>query len=284
MRTDNQSHNVEEAAQLYLGLLKKTLSQADAVEEARPLTVTGHGLGQALKRRFLRKLADRGLELYRLRPVDATARAEGRDWPVSAETMIGLLRLDNLQQCITDVVAEGVPGDIIETGVWRGGAMIYARAVLKTLGDTERTVWCADSFEGLPPPDAGAYPADEGDRHSLAEELAVSLEDVRANFMRYELLDDHVRFLKGWFRDTLPDAPIERLAILRLDGDMYESTIVALQSLYPKVSPGGYVIVDDYGAVAACKQAVNDFRRENGIDDEIRTIDWTGSYWRRAPN
>ncbi len=196
--------------------------------------------------------------------------------------MIGLYRLDNLERCIADVVRRGVAGDIIETGVWRGGAMIFARAVLKVLGDTERTVWCADSFEGLPPPDTEAYPADADDRHSLEAELSVSLADVRANFARYELLDDQVRFIKGWFSDTLEKAPIERLSILRLDGDMYASTIVALGALYPKVTPGGFVIVDDYGAVAACKQAVDDFRRDQGISDELRSIDWTGRYWQRS--
>jgi O-methyltransferase len=88
-----------------------------------------------------------------------------------------------------------------------------------------------------------------------ARELAVSLEQVKANFDRYGLLDDQVRFLKGWFRDTLPVAPIERLAVLRLDGDMYESPMDTLVNLYPKLSEGGYVIVDDYGAIPACRQA-----------------------------
>jgi O-methyltransferase len=113
-------------------------------------------------------------------------------------------------------------------------------------------------------------------------ELVVSLDDVRNNFARYGLLDDQVRFLVGWFSDTLPTAPVERLALLRLDGDLYESTIVALRSLYPKLSPGGYVIVDDWGAVPACKQAVTDFRLEAGIDDQIHEIDWTGAYWQRS--
>jgi len=91
-----------------------------------------------------------------------------------------------------------------------------------------------------------------------------------------------VRFLKGWFRDTLPAAPIERLAVLRLDGDMYQSTMDTLVNLYPKVSQGGYVIVDDYGAIPACRQAVNDYRAANGITEEIRDIDWTGIFWQKG--
>jgi O-methyltransferase len=196
--------------------------------------------------------------------------------------MIGLHRLDNLEECITDVLRRGVPGDLIETGVWRGGATIFMRAVLEAYGDLDRLVWAADSFEGLPPPDPAAYPADEGDKHWQKSQLAVSLDEVRHNFNRYGLLDHRVRFLVGWFRDTLPDAPIERLSILRLDGDMYESTIVALRSLYPKLSPGGYVIVDDYGAVKGCRAAVEDFRAEHGITDELHKIDWSGVFWQRS--
>src|SRR5262249_48778679 len=148
---------------------------------------------------------------------------------------------------LTDCLRRGVPGDFIETGVWRGGACIFARAVLRAYGDPERKVWVADSFEGLPKPDAAKYPADRGSRLYRQAHLAVSLEEVTANFARYNMLDDRVVFLRGWFRDTLPTAPIEKLAVLRLDGDLYESTMEALSHLYDRVSVGGYVIVDDYG-------------------------------------
>jgi O-methyltransferase len=148
-------------------------------------------------------------------------------------------------------------------------------------GDLTRTVWLADSFQGLPKPNPGRYPADRDDRLWAKTELAVSLDEVKANFDRYGLLDDQVRFLQGWFSETLPSAPIDRLAVLRLDGDMYESTKVALDALYPKLSVGGYVIVDDYGAIPACRQAVSDFRLENGVEEPIHSIDWTGVYWRR---
>ena len=215
-------------------------------------------------------------------PFDPAQRAEGRDWPAHAHTMIGLKRLDSLQSCVEDVLARGVPGDLIETGVWRGGASIFMRAVLKAYGVNDRRVWVADSFEGLPAPDPEKYPADAGDRLHEFKELAVPLEEVKANFARYGLLDDQVRFLKGWFRDTLPNAPIERLAVARLDGDMYESTTDALVNLYPKLSAGGYLIVDDYGCYASCRQAVHDYREAHGVTDEIREIDWTGVYWQKS--
>lgn len=216
------------------------------------------------------------------RSFDPALREQGGDWPEMAQTMIGLKRLDNLQFCIEDVLANGVPGDLIETGVWRGGATILMRAVLKTYGVEDRRVWVADSFEGLPPPDLERYPQDKGDPHHTYENLAISLEQVRSNFERYGLLDGQVRFLKGWFRDTLPEAPIERLAVVRLDGDMYESTMDGLANLYPKLSAGGYLIVDDYGAIPTCRQAVHDYREAHGIQEEIRPIDWSGVFWQRA--
>jgi O-methyltransferase len=194
--------------------------------------------------------------------------------------MIGLRRLDNIEACIRSVIDDQIPGDLIETGVWRGGAVIFMRAALAAWGDETRNVWVADSFEGLPRPDP-AYPVDAGDLHHTASRLAVSLDDVQANFRRYGLLDDRVRFLKGWFKDTLPDAPIDRLALIRLDGDMYSSTMEALTALYPRLSPGGFVIVDDY-ALKGAREAVTDFRRDHGIEEHIESIDWTGVFWRRG--
>lgn len=213
---------------------------------------------------------------------DVQVRAEGRDWPSRACTMIGMRRLENLQHCLEDAIANNIPGDFIETGVWRGGATIFMRAMLKAHRITDRRVWVADSFAGLPPPNPGMYPADAGDEHHTKTELAIGLEQVQSNFAKFGLLDDQVTFLKGWFRDTLPAAPIRALAVLRLDGDMYESTMDALTHLYPKLSIGGYAIIDDYGAIKACRQAVDDFRRMQGIAGEVHWVDWTGVYWKRA--
>ncbi len=208
-------------------------------------------------------------------------REFGRDWPSQAHSMIGNARMTNLRRIAEHVLEQGVPGDFIETGVWRGGACIMMRAVLKAYGVTDRKVWAADSFCGLPKPKPGVA-ADEGDVHHTFSELAVSLEQVKENFAKYDLLDDQVRFLKGWFSETLPTAPIERLAVLRLDGDMYESTMDALESLYDKVSPGGFVIVDDYGAVAGCQKAIEDFRASRGIEAPVQPIDGYGVFWQKV--
>lgn len=264
---------------LYLDLLKKCLTRTISSECYERTDHIKYGrLGRLVNPLVKKWLDHAGLTVVRL--VDIKERDEGRDWPIDAETMIGLKRLDNLQFCIEDVIRQKVPGDLIETGVWRGGTTIFMRAVLKIYGETDRIVWVADSFQGLPKSDPEKYPVDEGDIFWTFDELKVSLEDVKENFKRYGLLDDQVRFLAGWFRDTLPKAPIERLAVLRLDGDMYESTIVALNSLYSRLSVGGYLIIDDY-AVPGCKAAVNDFRAEHGIKEDLREIDWMGVFWQK---
>ncbi len=194
-----------------------------------------------------------------------------------SHTMIGRKRLDNIQFCLDTVRREGVPGDLAETGVWRGGASIFMRGYLAAWEMTDRIVWVADSFEGLPVP---YLPQDEGYDFSTAKApiLAIPMEEVQENFSRYGLLDDQVRFLKGWFRDTLPAAPIERLAVLRLDGDLYSSTMDGLNALYHKVSPGGFVIVDDCGDFEPCRRAIHDFREQHGIAEPIEVIDWAGAY------
>lgn len=266
--------------ELYLDLLKKCLTRSIFGEKYRSLPAGNNNL---LLKTVGKWLANQDLQIVRAAKFDQRAREEGLDWPEEGETMIGLKRLQNLQDCITDVVQQNVPGDLIETGVWRGGAAIFMRAVLKALGDKDRIVWLADSFAGLPPPSPDLYPADKGaDFHLSNDVLGVSLEDVKANFARYELLDDRVRFLKGWFKDTLPTAPIEKLSVLRLDGDLYESTMTALESLYPKLSIGGYAIVDDYApSVPCCVQAVDDYRRAHDITEEMVSTGDYGVFWKR---
>lgn len=269
-------------AGLYLDLLVRCLTgtlDADELHVVRPL----NRWKRQVWKRFERLVLDRQrLEVVRRVAVRRELRDEGRDWPIGAETMVGLRRLSSLRDCVTRVVRDGVPGDLLEAGTWRGGSAILMRGVLDALGDVDRTVWVADSFQGVPPPDPERYPADRGDTHWTWGELAVPVEEVRANFAKYGLLDDRVRFLEGWFKDTLPGAPIEQLAVLRVDGDLYESTLDTLRPLYPKVSAGGFVIIDDYGCVPACKLAVDEFRDEHGIAAPLEKIDWTGVFWRKS--
>lgn len=258
MATDsNNLHRSDEDSNRhrYLDLLKKILINTIYLEYDSPLLVVDAN-ESAPERRHL-----------------------GRDWPTMALSMIGMVRLDNLQFCIEDVIARGVPGDLIETGVWRGGATILMRAVLEAHAIKDRVVWAADSFCGLPPPDPAKYPVDEGDPHHTFDYLRVGLDAVRANFEKFCLLDDRVRFVEGFFSNTLPRIPADRFAVLRLDGDMYESTYVALENLYPKLSPGGYVIIDDYGVLPGCAAAVEDYRQHAKIDVPMLEVDWSARYW-----
>lgn len=268
--------------ELYLHLMKQSLSYLLWPEPDHPMMEFNYRRSPV--KRFLiaaasRILALKNLSLVQRRTGIEQARRTGTIWPMYADTMIGLERLDNLQSCIETVIVDGVRGDLIETGVWRGGACIFMRAVLAAHGVTDRRVFVADSFKGLPKPDVEKWPADKGDRHYAEQYLSVSRQDVEKNFRRYELLDDQVVFLEGWFSETLPSAPIERLAVLRLDGDMYGSTMEALQHLYPKLQPGGFCIVDDY-LLAGCRAAVDDFRKQHAITAEIQPIDGSGVFWR----
>lgn len=263
---------------LYLDLLKRALTN----------WIHGHEEFIRIEPTHIGKLLGRlvhpeGSVLVKAQRFDQEKRGVGQDWPAPllAHTMIGLKRLDNLQMCIERVIADRVPGDLIETGVWKGGSTIFMRGVLMAHGENSRRVWVADSFQGLPPPKSDVYPDDKGDIHFTINSLKVSLEQVKENFAAYGLLDDRVMFLKGWFSDTLPSAPIDQLSVLRLDGDMYESTMVALENLYPKLAVGGFVIIDDY-CIASCKKAVADYRKRMDINDVILDIDGTGVYWRRS--
>jgi hypothetical protein len=205
-----------------------------------------------------------------------------------AVSMLPLARFHNLEACIRTVLTENIPGDFIETGVWRGGACIFMRAALEILGDHRRAVWVADSFQGLPTPDAEKFPA-EARAHAGAvmaakyKHFAVDRAHVEANFRAFGMLDQRVRFLEGWFRDTLPAAPIGELAILRLDGDYYESTMDALTSLWDRLVPGGFVIIDDYGEESwtYCRQAVEAFRAERRITTPLRRVDSRCWFWRK---
>ncbi len=263
--------------ELYLELMIKCLTNEIYGESEYVPAVTN---------RFAGKLVNQGLSSIGLRFIkrqgfDPKKRQSGLDWPPYAHTMVGRKRLENVLYCVKQILENNVSGDFIETGVWRGGSTIFMRAILKAYDIRDRYVWVADSFEGLPAPNEKAYPDDTGDVHYTFDELKVTLDSVKNNFKKYDLLDDQVKFLKGWFKDTLPTAPVEKLALVRLDGDMYESTMDAIVSLYPKLSPGGFLIVDDY-CIAACKKAIADYRAANNITEEIIDIDGTGVYWQKA--
>jgi len=284
----------------YLELLKKSILNEIYLEnEARLLYVFSQLAGQKPVDGAV--VRDIRLHLRDVLQHMVAARQEGRPWWQAqvrmpdgsvqtinlrnvcefSHSMIGRARMDNIERCLDVIRNEDIPGDLVETGVWRGGACIFMRGYLEAWEMPARRVFVCDSFEGLPKP---SRPEDAG--YDFSKErmpvLAVALEEVQENFRRYDLLDERVLFAKGWFRDTLPKLPVERIALLRLDGDLYESTMDALEALYDKVVPGGFIIVDDYGDFEPCRRAVDEFRTRLGIADPIERIDWAGSFWRKG--
>ena len=209
---------------------------------------------------------------------DLESRRYGRDWPLTAESMIGLLRMDQLQESLDTIRNENIAGDIVETGIWRGGAVIFAASYLSIYDMNDRKVFGCDSFEGLPKPNP-KYPVDEKDIHSTIDFLRVSLPEVEHNLKKYFIDIDKVNLVKGWFNETLPTLPVTAISILRLDGDMYSSTMDAMNALYEKVSIGGIVIIDDY-CLEGAKLAIHDFFGTKL--PAIHDIDGTGAYFRKS--
>lgn len=268
------------ASELYLDLMKKLLTRVIFARSIERHTIRATGPKSKLLWGLNRYTKRVNLEFVRLVPTSVSDYVEsGREAQrraEDAETMLGIRQLDQMQRCMVDVLENNVPGDILEAGVWRGGMTIFMRAVLKAYQDVERKVWVVDSFEGLPPIDRekDTFDWDEGN-------LAASLEEVQSYFARYGLLDEQVCFLKGFFCDTLPDPRISKLAILRVDADLYTSTKEVLSALYPALSVGGYAIFDDYQNLPDCRRAIDEFRQANGVTEEIHPIDQRAVYWKK---
>jgi len=220
-----------------------------------------------------------GIEDLQKGTMNKEMRIKGMDWPEIGFTMIGNDALKSIKWMIETVIDKNIPGDFIETGVWKGGASIFAKAVLRVHGaDKIRKVWVCDSFKGLPK----ARTQNDDDTWEKMKSLRVSKETVKDNFRRFDLLDENVKFVEGYFVDSLPTIRDEltELSILRLDGDMYESTMDILFNLYEKIAIGGFVIVDDY-VIVVCKKAITEFRNMHNITEEIKPI-WKDServYW-----
>lgn len=271
-----------ELRSMYIELLRKALSFQLWEEAPRPVReITSNSLRHGMLRAIDVLTGTLGGVVAWQPKITQRMRQEGMFWPSQAHTMVGQLRLQNLRMAVEAVLGENIPGDLIETGVWRGGSCIFMRGILKAYGDTKRKVVVADSFAGLPRPEPDKYPADKSDKLYKFSELAIPRSAVEDNFRKYGLLDDQVHLVEGFFEDTLHKLENEAFAVIRLDGDMYSSTIQALTALYPKLSVGGFCIIDDY-SLSNCKQAVTDFRQAHGISDEMIAIDWTGTYWRKS--
>lgn len=278
----------------YLGLLKRSLVNLTYPEhelrishlQKTPCGPDRPAEVRLEETRLLRDIRYRQPEAYRALS-DAKLDCIGGQYahvPIRfPHSMLGLTGLDNLERAAETVFADDIPGDFLEAGVCQGGASIFLRALQVAFGQEQRRLWAADSFQGLPAPE---HPVDVASGADFTEPslpfVAFSLEGVRDNFVRYDLLDEQVSFLPGWFADTLSSAPTGPLAILRMDGDLYSSTREILDALYDRVSPGGFVIADDYGFLPFCRQAVDDFRDARSISEPLRHADRTVAYWRKG--
>jgi len=224
-----------------------------------------------------------GQKLIHLGPLDTGARQRGNDWTYLGSTMTGRERLKNVKNLLMDVFQNEIRGDYIETGVWRGGSSIFARGVIRAHGQQHRRSFVLDSFRGLPP---GERKFDSGDAGwDNTPYLEVSTVVVAGNFNSAGLLDDYVVFAQGFFNDTIPPVSnmIESLAIIRFDGDIYESAVDVLYNLYGKLSVGGYFIVDDWFGFPS-KRACEDFFAVHGISPNVTPIDNLSAYWKKTEN
>ena len=216
---------------------------------------------------------------------DEEVRNNGTDWPTLAHTMIGHKRLLNIENLCKTIIEENITGDFVETGVWRGGACIFMNAILEAYEITDKKIWVCDSFQGLPPPDP-KYEADNGDIHyQLDEFLSIPLEKVQQNFQDYNLLNDRVMFVQGFFKYSMPllketlEKEGRKISLLRLDGDMYESTMNVLENLYPLVVDNGYIIIDDY-ILPNCRAALSDYFKDKK-EMMAERIDEHSVFWRK---
>lgn len=200
-------------------------------------------------------------------------RINGLHW--AGYTMIGWRRLDNLEYCINQVIKDEIPGAIVEAGVWKGGACIFANAVLRELG-VVRNVYVCDIFSGTFP-----KPTNEDDAWTEVNDftpLSISLEEVISNFKKFGLLTDNVIFKEGWFSNTLPTIEKE-IAILRIDGDTYQSTMDSL-ALEPQLSSGGYIIMDDW-AIASSRKAFLEYFKGTITEKDVIPVDSLSVYWKK---
>ena len=213
-------------------------------------------------------------------PFDANLRMQGMDWPAHGLTMVGRMRLENIERLLLNMIDAQVPGDFVECGVWRGGSSLFARGMLKALNVHGRKVHLVDSFEGLPK----ASQTKDRDVWSKMDFLKVSLEEVQEPFRQLGLLDHGVAFHKGFFQHSLPLlrkqllANKKRIAVLRMDGDMFESTMDILYNLYDLVSVGGCIIIDDF-AIREAKEAVETFLQHHKLIVDYIKIDEFSSYF-----
>jgi len=208
-------------------------------------------------------------------PFNQKDRDSGKCWPLKAYSMAGRQRLDNVRDLLTAAIFSNIRGGFLEAGVWRGGSSIMAAGTLAAYNEN-RAIYVCDSFQGLP---RSSSPMDY-DGWEISDVLSVSLSQVKQNFRDSGLLKSNVKFIKGFFNASLPILAKKnfKLAVLRADGDMYESTMDILFNLYDKISVGGFLIVDDWDIQVARKAVKHFFHIHKVSKIRIESIDGAAAY------
>jgi hypothetical protein len=243
---------------------------------------------------MISKIANRlaGLGGYELRPRQASVYpadftpAETATWEaVRPYTMTSPERTVGLTRAVEYVCGGGIPGDIVECGVWRGGSMMAVARALLALGDTGRTLHLFDTFDGMPPPadvdkdlwgNAAAARLSAEDRGTSWTWAVAQFEDVQRNIETTRYPADRLHFVRGRVEETIPAGAPERIALLRLDTDWYESTRHELEHLFPRLSPGGVLIIDDYGHWEGARRAVDEYFSGRRPPMLLNRLDYTG--------
>ena len=202
---------------------------------------------------------------------------------VGPYTMTTPPRVYALVRGVEYVAARGVRGAIVECGVWRGGSVMAAALTLLRLGISDRDIYLYDTFAGMPPPSeadttrSGVRAADllaQGDESSHIWAIA-SLDDVRAAVLSVGYPEERIHFVEGLVEETLPETAPAEISLLRLDTDWYRSTKHELEHLYPRIAPGGVLILDDYGHWQGARRAVDEYLADNGLALLLNRIDGT---------
>lgn len=222
---------------------------------------------------------------------DNTQHADfsANDWEiinfVKPYTMTSVERLKSLIDAVSYIIGNRIEGDFVECGTWKGGSVMCMQKKLIELNQTDRNFWVFDTFEGMPEPDS----VDKNFKQTSAQKLLSEEEKEKSLTWAYSNYEEttrnilssgypakNINFIKGLVEDTIPQTPIDKIAILRLDTDWYSSTKFELEQLYPKLVKGGIMIIDDYGHWEGCKKAVDEYFTNNGISIFINRIDYTG--------
>jgi O-methyltransferase len=203
-------------------------------------------------------------------------------------TMTTPVRCRSLWDSCRSVLEANVPGCFVECGVWKGGSSAIMAMAIKNARQ-ERHLHLFDSFEGLPEPTekdgkSAAIYSDGRNQGKLAtiNQCQAGLDEVCHLILdEIKVRNDLAHFHVGWFQNTIPaDAgQLGPIALLRLDGDWYDSTKICLEHLYPLLSPGGIIIMDDYWAWEGCRKATDEYRNQNNIDSPIQRIDGDAGFW-----